>query len=285
MNDAIRVFSKGGHQDYSEKGTLTVFPFEVYYKSNSLANILSLSKVSEWYRITMNTDKEPVMVVHLNANVSHKFIKCGSGLYYLDTSQVEQPIDDYLFLSTVKSNKSYFSRREISGADRARDLQAILGWPSTADLRRYIKNNLIVNYPVTIDDINRAEAIYGSQVALLKGKTVRQSPEHNFVKRVQISSPLLEQHSEEQLMWIFLFVNGKPYLHTKSTNIKFVSIQPCRGRGRKEIEKGLEKGVKTTDCNSDDDFEKVKLFLEARNISAIVRRMKMSELWKDPFEP
>jgi len=72
------------------------------------------------------------------------------------------------------------------------DLQAILGWSSKADLKRYVKNNLIVNCPVTIDDINRAEAIYGSQVALLKGKTVRQSPEHNFVKRVQTPSPLLE---------------------------------------------------------------------------------------------
>jgi len=67
-----------------------------------------------------------------------------------------------------------------------------------------------------------------------------QSPEHNFVKRAQIPSPLLEQHSEEQLNVEFLYVNGKPYLHTKSTNIQFVSIQPCRGRGRKEIEKGMD---------------------------------------------
>jgi len=100
MNDAIRLFSNGGHRGYSEKETLTVFPFEVYYNPNSLANILSLSEVSERYRVTMDTDKEPAMVVHLNANVSHKFIKFGSGLYYLDTSQVEEPIDIYSFLST-----------------------------------------------------------------------------------------------------------------------------------------------------------------------------------------
>jgi len=67
MNDAIRVFSDGSHQDYSEKGTLTVFPFEVYDNPNSLANILSLSEVSERYRVIMDTDKEPAMVVHLNA--------------------------------------------------------------------------------------------------------------------------------------------------------------------------------------------------------------------------
>ena len=46
--------------------------------------------------------------------------------------------------------------------------------------------------------------------------------------------------------------------------------------GRKEIEKGLEKvleryhsrGIKITDCNCDNEFEKVRPFLEARNISA-----------------
>ncbi len=108
MTDAI---SNGGHQDYSKKGNLTVFPFEVYYNPSSLANIISLSEVSERYRETIDTDKKPAMVAHLNANVSHKFMKYGSGLYYLDTSQLVQSIDTYSFLSTVKSNKSYFSRR------------------------------------------------------------------------------------------------------------------------------------------------------------------------------
>ncbi len=108
--DAIRVFSNGGHQDYSKKGTLTVFSYEVYYNPNSLVDILSLSEVSERYRVTMDTDVEPAMIVHLNNNVSHKFTKCGSGLYYTDTSQLVQSNDAYAFLSTVKSNKSYFSR-------------------------------------------------------------------------------------------------------------------------------------------------------------------------------
>jgi len=72
MTDVIEVFSNGGHQDYSKKGTLSVFPFEVYYNPNSLANILS------WYRVTMDTDMEPAMVFHLNNKVSDKFTKCGS---------------------------------------------------------------------------------------------------------------------------------------------------------------------------------------------------------------
>ena len=35
----------------------------------------------------------------------------------------KSPVEAYLFLSTVKCNKSHFSRREIEGEDRDRDLQ------------------------------------------------------------------------------------------------------------------------------------------------------------------
>ena len=36
-----------------------------------------------------------------------------------------------------------------------------------------IKNNLILNCPVTLDDIERTGKIYGANIAALKGKTVR----------------------------------------------------------------------------------------------------------------
>ena len=45
----------------------------------------------------------------------------------------KSPFKTYLFLSAVKDNKSDFSRREIEGADRARDLQGKIIWPSVQD--------------------------------------------------------------------------------------------------------------------------------------------------------
>ena len=45
------------------------------------------------------------------------------------------------------------------------------------DFKAMIKNNLILNCPVTLDDIERASKIYGANIAALKGKTVRTKSE------------------------------------------------------------------------------------------------------------
>ena len=45
-------------------------------------------------------------------------------MYYFDTTiSNKYSVNTYSLLSTVKDKKSYVSRREIEGADRARDLQ------------------------------------------------------------------------------------------------------------------------------------------------------------------
>ena len=98
-----------------------------------------------------------------------KFKECDIGLYYFDAKdEVELPKDKNIkeevknypnqvnLLSTVAENKSLFSRKEIQGAKNARILQQSLGWPSTTTYKLYVKNNLIRNCGVTIDDIERS---------------------------------------------------------------------------------------------------------------------------------
>ena len=93
------------------------------------ANILSLSEVEIHYLFTMDTTVELESNVHINDLTIIKFLKCGTGLYYFDTSKSNKPpVNYYSFLSTVKDKKSYFSRCEIEGADRARNLQGKFGW-------------------------------------------------------------------------------------------------------------------------------------------------------------
>ena len=48
---------------------------------------------------------------------------------------------------------------------------------SLQDFKEMIKNNLILNCPVTLDDIERASKMYGANIAALKGKTVRTNSE------------------------------------------------------------------------------------------------------------
>ena len=80
------------------------------------------------------------------------------------------PFKPYLFLSTVEDNKSYFSSNEIEGANNARKVQHIIGWPITSNSKYLIKKQPINNCNVTINYINRAELIYGPGNPLLQGK-------------------------------------------------------------------------------------------------------------------
>ena len=77
----------------------------------------------------------------------------------------------------------------------------------------------------------------------------------------------------------FLFVNGTPYLHTKSRVIKFHSIQCCKGRGRKEMERGIDKvtakftqrGFKITAYNGDNEFEKLREHVSPTALNIVAR--------------
>ena len=55
----------------------------------------------------------------------------------------------------------------------ARKLYQIIGTPSIKDFKAIVQGNLIKNCPITIDDINLAEKIFGKDIPAIKGKTTR----------------------------------------------------------------------------------------------------------------
>ena len=90
-----------------------MLPFEVYFNVQSLANILSFAAVASKFRITIDTELDLSINVHLDNCTRIIFKKCGAGLYYFDTTNevfAEDQTTDYIFLSTVDSNKSLFHR-------------------------------------------------------------------------------------------------------------------------------------------------------------------------------
>jgi hypothetical protein len=51
---------------------------------------------------------------------------------------------------------------------------------------------MILNCPVTVIDVTRALKIYGPSIAVLKGKTVRRSPEPVITDLIEIPKKILE---------------------------------------------------------------------------------------------
>jgi hypothetical protein len=81
----------------------------------------------------------------------------------------------------------------------ARSLQQEIGWPSTTTFKNIIKNNLIINSGITIDDINRAELIFGTPTPLLKDKMIRKLPIQNKIEKVPLPLQVTEHHKQINL--------------------------------------------------------------------------------------
>ena len=73
--------------------------------------------------------------------------------HYYEVTDSNESISPYTFVQTVASNKTFLTSNEVKDADKALYYQELMGWPSMSALCSYIKNNLITNCDITIDDI------------------------------------------------------------------------------------------------------------------------------------
>jgi len=87
---------------------------------------------------------------------------------------------DFVLVTTVEGKIYKYTIKEYSKAKKAHELQNIIGRPSTQDLINYVDKNLILNCPVTRQDILRAEDFFGPNIGLLKGNTMHTT--QNYVE-------------------------------------------------------------------------------------------------------
>jgi hypothetical protein len=79
-------------------------------------------------------------------------------------------------LPTTAANEAKYSKREVQRSVEARRLQASLGFPPDKKLIAALNAGSFMNCTVIAADVTRATAIWGPQVAALKGRTTRSKP-------------------------------------------------------------------------------------------------------------
>jgi hypothetical protein len=149
------------------------FNEDVRFSRNAITNILSLKKVRSEFPVSYDGDD---FIIHrASQGYSDMVLKPhDSGLHVLDINDPRSHTS-YAFVETVAGNMQMFTKREIDGGNRARDLQAGLAYPSNGDLKWIIQANYLKDNPVGSRDVDVALKIYGPSVALLKEKTVRKT--------------------------------------------------------------------------------------------------------------
>ena len=106
-------------------------------------------------------------------------------------------------------------------------LKFLIFAPLFSDRNKFflIKNQLIKNCPVTIEDIKVAEDIFGKNIYALKGKTTQKLPYPIEINYVEVPRELLRLHKDVTLSADIFFVQGQPFFVTLSRKIKFYTLE------------------------------------------------------------
>ena len=101
----------------------------------------------------------------------------------------------------------------------------IMGYPSIEDFKNAIQYRYIDDCPIKIADIEVAEDIFGKDIHVLKGKTLRKAPVHVEINTIAMPEKLLKLHQNVTMGIDFMFVNGIPFFITVSSKIKFIMVE------------------------------------------------------------
>jgi hypothetical protein len=187
--------------------------------------------LSTQYRVTYNSN-DKAFVVHREdqgkPNMEFWMHKSGLHVYHPKEANLS-------FVHTVTGNKEHYSQRQIKGVELARVLHATLGYPSVKDFKWAIQSNQIQDCPVTVQDVDVAHAIWGKNIASLKGKTTRKKPFHVAGDLMKVPKELLSLHKDVYLTVDLFFVNEIAFLISLSRKIEFTTSSHVANRQEKTI--------------------------------------------------
>ena len=133
-----------------------------------------------------------------------------------------------------------------------------------------IKNNLILNCPVTLDDIERPSKIYGANIAALKGKTVHTKSDPVISDYIAVPKAVLQANKNVTFSADIIFVNKIPFFTTVSRDIKFTTVEGIENRTIRQLVESTHKvcalysarGFKLTNANLDSEFIPMRRHLQ-----------------------
>ena len=113
--------------------------------------------------------------MHTNEGIV-EFKPSARGLHYHDVSDANSNIE-LMLVNTVRENFEGYSRHEIERAKEARRIQGMIANPTEREFAGIMREKLLNNCPVTVQDVDNANQIIGPDLANLRGKMTRTKPE------------------------------------------------------------------------------------------------------------
>ena len=174
VRERIKINCNAGAVVMNMRGSYGIL--KVWYLPDSIANIFSMHKLEQLYRITYDSWDEFYVMHTPRGEV--RFHKDKQGLPFINLNKSDKDAAILLvqlveaqgeeknnkehtregtaLVQTVLGNYKGFTKREVLQAQEARQAQAMLGNLSKKDFQGMVSGNLIPNCPITHQDISNA---------------------------------------------------------------------------------------------------------------------------------
>ena len=147
---SISVRCNAGKIRLTHKGYFGSYPEPVWFHPHGIANIMSLDNVAKYFRITMDTEADNAMLLHMDNGLTTKFIPNGKGLYHHNLNTDDGGL--WTFITTVADKADKYTHRAIQRARAARRFQNIIMRPGARQLMDVAVSHL-KGCPLTKADI------------------------------------------------------------------------------------------------------------------------------------
>jgi hypothetical protein len=229
--DVLKIKAVNG-QTFKTCTCGTFGPFgKAFYAKEAEVNLIPLGPLEKDFEVIYTQRESFKIIVPNYPEIIFKRTDVdeeGNCFYIFDASSIVKQ-NKAVNVATVEENTMSYSRREVEDAKRARDFIRKMGYPSPKQAIDLIQSGSVYNCPVTVHDIIRAERIFGSDIASLKGKRVHMKDP--AIKHEYVSKPVSEIQS---LHADLLFVDNKPYLITVSTPLNLILVSDLNGSKSEE---------------------------------------------------
>ena len=155
----------------------------------------------------MDTTVENALILHGANGQQHKFTPSGKGLYKWEHT-MDPPADNpcWLFVTTVCGQGDCYSWCTYKCAQAARCLQNIIMRPASCHMSDIAISHLC-NCPITKEDVQAADDIFGLNLGSLKGKTDWRPNKHVQAGSSAVPWCILKIHQDMVLSIDIISVN------------------------------------------------------------------------------
>ena len=209
-----------------------------FYCSNGVANLMSLSLITNEFDVFMDTQIDNAFYVFNGEGTHMHYRRYPSGLYCYD---IEESAEPFSLLSTVEENRNNFSAIDVKRADLARDIQNRLCLPSDCNLAAALEDGTIQECGITRQSVRIANEIYGPNEHSLFGKTVQQKKKMPSEERMTDVSPeVLEYYQNVTISVDVMHVNGIAFLVGISHHLNFIQCSGVSSQKDKHLCKRIQ---------------------------------------------